>query len=52
MPKFGVNFIADTYYEVEAEDFDSAIEAAYELLYHENLYALEWDCNEVIDLDE
>jgi hypothetical protein len=52
MPLFGVTLITDVYYEVEAEDFDEAIDAAYELLDHEDLHALTWDCNEAVDLDE
>lgn len=52
MAKFGVTLITDVYYEVDAEDFEGAIEQAYELLYQENLYDLVWDCNEAVDLDE
>lgn len=52
MAKFGVTLITDAYYEVEAEDFDDAIEKAYELLNQEDMNSFTWDCNEAIDLDE
>lgn len=52
MAKFGVTLITDVYYEIDAVDFDDAIEQAYELLYHEDMNSLTWDCNEAIDLDE
>lgn len=52
MSKFGVTLITDAYYEVEADDFDEAIEKAYDLLYQENCSDFTWDCNEAIDLDE
>lgn len=52
MALYGVTLITDVYYEVEADDFDEAIDAAYELLSQEDLHALTWDCNEAVDLDE
>lgn len=52
MAKYGVSFITDLYYEVDAESFDEAIDIAYELLQQENMFDLDWDCNEAIDLDE
>lgn len=49
MPRYGVNLISDLYYEIEADDQDDAINAAFEFAWVER--GIEWDCNECIELD-
>ena len=51
MRKFGVNLVGDVYYEVEAENRDEAITYAFDILYCESPKGIDWDCNEVVELE-
>lgn len=52
MPKFGITFITDAYYEIEALDQEEAIDQAYDLLYNSLVGEYDWDCNECVSLDD
>lgn len=51
MPIFQVNLIAEMTFNIEAIDQDDAIDQAYELIYHVS-DDVQWDCNEVIEMDD
>lgn len=50
--KYGVNFVAEFYVEVEADDQEQAIEFAEEDLYNTFISDHDWDCNECVDLED
>lgn len=52
MKKFGVTFVTDVYFEVDAEDEEDAMDRAYVELYNTHIADYEWDCNECMDLSD
>lgn len=52
MKKFGVTFVTDVYFEVDAEDEEEAMDRAYVELYETQITDYEWDCNECMDVSD